>query len=57
MVGVKSPVCVKITVVLSPAVLTDASEAEAQQVHPGNIHGKEKYGLRIKRQAAILWRS
>lgn len=55
--GVKSPVCVKITVVLSPAVLTDASEAEAQQVHPRNIHGKKKYGLRIKKQAAVLWRS
>lgn len=57
MVRVKSPVCVETTVVLSSAVLTGTSEAEAQQVHPRNVNGKKYYRLRLKNQAEILWGS
>lgn len=45
--------CVETTVVLSPAVLTDTSEAGSQQVDPRNINGKKNYRHRLKNQAEI----
>lgn len=47
--GSNHQVCVETTVALSPAVLTDTSEAGAQQVHPRNINGKKNYRLRLKK--------